>query len=395
MEKINNIIKKLLTTTLITITIVIILSLNVAAQLLYTSSNPAPYVLGNYYSDNFITSDNQPCYIQVYPYNYAGEMYSQAFKGNRSFIGIWNSNIKYDTIYKITLDLNISKNDQLETGLIPYQTDTFFGVVPAMFIYNKVNMDSYGRMQDITLNYFDEYALNQFDSTTNSTFPTYHMFYDATSQELSVIFCVLKDAEYIKEIQMFDNYLWLQLGKNTFTGTTRITLTEYSGLLSKDTYTDVLHEISDKLDNMLSGGGLTEEQVNQAVQDALTAHDNQLEQEVSGKLDLILEQISGITDPYKQAVDQITGALNNVSNIFAANDYDSKLTLPAATNPLAGNAVLWQAQEIDLGAAYLSLPSTFRALLQYTSRAAVLIAALREVINIIKYAIIGRGEQVD
>lgn len=393
MEKINNIIKKLLTTTLITITIVTILSLNVAAQLLYTSSNPAPYVLGNYYSDNFITSDNQPCYIQVYPYNYAGEMYSQAFKGNRSFIGIWNSNIKYDTIYKITLDLNISKNNELETGLIPYQTDTFFGVVPAMFIYNKVNMDSYGRLQDITLNYFDEYALNHFDSTTYSSFPTYHMFYDATSQELSVIFCVLKDAEYTEEIQMFDNYLWLQLGKNTFTGTTRITLTEYSGLLSKDTYTDVLNEISEKLDNMLSGGGLTEEQVNQAIQDALNAHDQQLEQEVGGKIDQIMEQINGIVSPYKDAADEINNAFDGLSAVFASSSTASVFKFPEGRMP--NGVVLWQEQNIDIGAAWNKLPVKFRSVVQIVCTFTILYIVIQEAIFVIRFIILGRKGSVD
>lgn len=230
-----------------------------------------------------------------------------------------------------------------------------------------------------------------------STLPTdcYSMFYDATSEMLSCVIYIPQNFAEENPNLLTHSYILVSLGfpeSTTLSG--RVDVTSYTGIKVDGVYTQILNDISSKLDSM-SGGGLTQEEINQAIQDALSAHDELLRNEGQSKLDELMEQLGSITEPYKQAVDQITGTLANVSNIFSYSGTDAVITLPAAVNPLAGNAVLWQAQQIDLGAAYNTLPSSLRTLLQYALRAAVLLAVLHEVINIIKYAIIGRGDRVD
>ena len=363
--------------------LILAMSININAQFLVTTFNPPNIIGGDMQTVNSTTAIYN---MKIYPYDYAAEKtFSAVNMTSPLLIGLWHSIILPDTVYKFSIEIDMHNTPTGNTGSLQESNFQFFSIV-SQNVFNKLDASKVAQTQAI-----------QAQAITALPSDYYSYFWDKTSGMLSVVFCI-PETYYTSHISDYTHcYLITALGNAVGASLPAdVSLQEYTGVYIQGAYSDVLNEISNKLEIMASGqGGLTEEQVNQAVQDALTAHDNQLEQEVSGMLDLILEQISGITDPYKQAVDQITGALNNVSNIFAANDYDSKLTLPAATNPLAGNAVLWQAQEIDLGAAYLSLPSTFRALLQYTSRAAVLIAALREVINIIKYAIIGRGEQVD
>lgn len=348
--------------------------------------NPPLVVAGNIYERNSASGID---YVEVKTYDYLEQVdvefedkSSSTLYAYNPFLAIYQSSLYPNSINRLTITF---ENQDIfeETGEVGNIADIslvdseIFGNLPVDPNYYRYTTVPYGSLQK----YYP--ADNR------------EIFYDNSSNQLSILFYISEDYYNENLIDMLHTYIVVNFPTITTWDfrTVSFDVESYTGVKTYGIYTDILNQIYAKMDG-LSGGGITKEEITEAIQDALTAHDQQLEQELSSKLDQILDQISGITEPYKQAVDQITGTLANVSNIFAYSGTDAVLTLPAAVNPLAGNAVLWQAQQIDLGAAYNTMPSSLRILLQYALRAAVLLAVLNEVINIIKYAIIG-GDRGD
>lgn len=382
MEKVKKIILVILLISALTIT--------VQAELLETINNP-PNIMFGLQQHIYGTTPKWRFTVAPYPYDYGAihttQTEGQGFSGIGPVLLLWQSRYYADTYYKLTIKMEIhnSEGEELETGTLKVSNGTQFLTILEDSLFSSIDALQVGVSQRTEIDMQEFLDENM-----------YSMFYDATSNMLSAIMYFPQSYFDANPEKQQHSYIMIKLGYPVVESNTTYTIDQYSGANAEGIYTDVLKEISKKLEMMASAsGGLTEEQVNQAIQDALNAHDQQLEQEVGSKLNQILEQIGGVTEPYKQAVDQITGTLANVSNIFAYSGTDAVLTLPAAVNPLAGNAVLWQAQQIDLGAAYNTMPSSLRILLQYALRAAVLLAVVNEVINIIKYAIIGRGDRVD
>lgn len=300
--------------------------------------------------------------------------------GGHNYIAVWTSTIEPNSIYKFTITFEGETPLFNHTGMLN-KTDFVFTEIVDPDYFKDVYLDSYGISNLFEPDYNLAYSLNN---------NQYSMFWDVSRKQLSLLFALTEDQ--LATMGATDRYIMMHVGNNNTSAKITYTIDSWSGISENEDYTDILNQINDKLSGMGGGSGISEEQIESAIEDALSAHDEHLSDIVSDKLDEFLGQFAEVTQPYKDAADQITGAIGNVSNIFASTDFTSTLTLPAAVNPLAANAVLWPAQQIDLSAAYLSLPAAFRNLLQFALRAAVLLAAMKEVVNIIRFAIIGRGE---
>lgn len=379
MAKLKFLIKKILRT--ICIWWVLAGLLISANALLLTSDQPQHYILGSYTDD----SETLNLSMKQYPSDWDGDIifnYNEYDWGSEvAFYSFWVSRLYTNTYYTWGIPVD-PLGQNIETGNL-YDTSTqkiqlvldtglYVDTTQINTLINNVTIDK----ESYVLQLPQEY---------------YSMFYDATSK---MLWCVMYLPDhYMTGMEAYMQHVYIMSSLGNLVPTDAFTMIYGQTEINADgLYSNQLNEIISKLESMAAGGGLTQEEVNEAIEDALAAHDEQLRDEGQSKLDQLIEQISSVTDPYRQAVDQITGTLENVSNIFAYSGTDAIITFPAAVNPLANNAVLWEAQEIDIGAAYTALPSSLRILLQYALRAAVLLAALHEVINIIKYAIIGRGE---
>lgn len=374
MEKVKKII--------LVILLIATLALNVNAY-----PNPPLVVAGNIYESNtasgidYLTVKTYD-YLEQVDVNFEDESASTLLAFN-PFLAIYQSSLYPNSINRLTITFD---NQDIFDGTGEVGDIANISLVDSEIFGNLTVDPNY--YQNITVPYG---SLQKYYPADNR-----EIFYDNTSKQLSILFYISEDYYNENMIDMLHTYIVVNFPviRSWDYRTVSIDVESYTGVKTYGIYTDILNQIHDKMEG-LTGGGITKEEITEAIEDALNAHDQQLEQEVGSKLNQILEQIGGVTEPYKQAVDQITGTLANVSNIFAYSGTDAVLTLPAAVNPLAGNAVLWQAQQIDLGAAYNTMPSSLRILLQYALRAAVLLAVVNEVINIIKYAIIGRGDRVD
>lgn len=373
MEKVKKLIMVIL--------IISVMTINVNAY-----PNPPLVVAGNVKDRNSASGIE---YLEVKTYDYLEQVNVEFEDDGESsmyayspFLAIYQSSLFPNSINRLTITFD-NQNIFDGTGEVGNIADItlvdseIFGNLPIDPNYYQNTTVPYGSLE----NYIPE--------------ENREIFFDNTSNQLSILFYISEDYYNENLKDMLHTYIVVNLPVITSWDYRYVSIDveSYTGVKTYGIYTDILNQIYEKMDG-LSGGGIKKEEITEAIQEALTEHDQQLDQEVSSKLDQILEQIGGVTEPYKQAVDQITGTLANVSNIFAYSGTDAVLTLPAAVNPLAGNAVLWQAQQIDLGAAYNTMPSSLRILLQYALRAAVLLAVLNEVINIIKYAIIG-GDRGD
>lgn len=366
------------------------LSINANAYILQTYYNPSNYLVG-YMDETYGGESDDPdapvqegytYYLAAY-YNDNTNRVSPGIPTGINYVPVimmWNSFFNPGTIYKFSVDIEFEGlTEELETGIVSggrlsiMPADLFTGIIP----------ENVGVTQVVTAPSLAEYELAE---PYPSLKKYYHMFYDATQKKLSCIFMLPETWSGSN----FNNYIVCDLG-STFgsaTMSSTVQLVEYTGLTIKDNYTEILEQIRDKLDGLAGGGGLTEEQINQAIQDALTAHDQMLEQEVDSKLDQIMEQITGIVSPYSEAADQINTAFDGLSDVFASTSTASVFKFPAGRMP--NGVVLWQEHNIDIGAAWLRVPAKFRAVVQIVCTFTILYAVIQEAIFVIRFIILGR-----
>lgn len=241
--------------------------------------------------------------------------------------GFLTSYIKPDTFYKITFEADITRTDGTslltETGIIKATNTEWFNLIrKETFVDVEHNLN--GTLKSITTTYQN--------SLMNDDY--YTMFYDQTSNQFSVLFYIPKDYwTSHPEIQQ-EVYLVTSLGISNLTGVQlRFWIDEYTGLSARDNYTDVLNEISQKLDNIAAaGGGITEEQVKNAISEALEAEKQEASSGAQAGLDELAGALSGVTDDITQAQQ----AIESLGSALSYSGTSASITFPAMNVPFLG-----------------------------------------------------------
>lgn len=371
MEKIKRLIKKILRT--ICIWWVLVLLMIPAYAALETNYTLSEIVTGYSYVDGSSTAYKYSYRLYKHDFNQLPiEIESRVAAGYVDVVGFFISGLTSNAVYRFSIGLETDA--QTETGEI----------VPDKYI----NLRLYAADIIDELSYSDPTSVTIPNGTTTITEDDYSLFYDATSKMLhGVMYISDTFAEEHPEL-MTHSYMLLCLGTTTVKAN-KITLTSYTGLKADGLYTEILNEISEKLESIAGGGGLTEEQIDQAIQDALAAHDEQLRAEGQSKLDELMAEINTLVAPYASAANDITNALDGFSDVLNSTSTVSVLTLPEARNPLANNALLWPEYHIDMEAAWNQLPAVFRTAVTVTLTFVILYKLFDEVVFILKYIIIG------
>lgn len=271
------------------------------------------WVLTSYSLDN----NNKQFYLSV------GSMYA-----NTPFVaGFLTSYIKPDTFYKITFEADITTNQNesllTETGIIKATNTEWFNLIrKEAFINLEQNLN--GTLKELTTTYQN--------SLMNDDY--YTMFYDKTSNEFSVLFYI--PYEYWTSHPELQQQVYLVSSFGTV-NLTDVYLTfridEYSGLSARDNYTDVLNEISQKLDNIAAaGGGITEEQVKNAISEALEAEKQEASSGAQAGLDELAGALSGVTDDITQA----QHAIESLGSALSYSGTSASITFPAMNVPFLG-----------------------------------------------------------
>ena len=377
---------------LITILVLCIMTNTVNAKLLATTSNPSNILIG--WREPSEPIGTSAYYLTPYFHDNIDKVSSPipVSPNNEPVVMVWNSYIEFDTVYKYSIKLDFENVTQIpETGILN-DLNSYFFFAPADD-FTEIVTENVGKMQEAKAKAPGYYSPKYNDGTINNR--SYHCFWDKTQQLLSVIFLIDENWAIENGIKQFNNYLGMVLGTtyNAAVSASQIELVSYTGLQVKGAYTDVLNEIAKKLETLAGGGGLTEEQINEAIQDALTAHDEQLEHEVDGKLDQILEQINGIVSPYKDAADEINNAFDGLTDVFASSSTASVFKFPEGRMP--NGVLLWQEHNIDIGAAWNKLPAKFRSVVQIVCTFTILYIVIQEAVFVIRFIILGRKGSAD
>lgn len=360
---------------IIMILALILLSINVSAEFLDGTINPPTYI------SYVLRPENDSRQIFTYPADQKPIV--RPFQKNNQIPGLmlWTSNLLPDTMYKIIIDYKPHVNQKIgTTGFLEKSDSVYVKYTPVeQLLDNGVDFSvtRYGQSQ---------YKVG-YDDSTNIIIPpeNYQIFHDATNKYIAILFLNQEIHENI--------YINIGMGM-VEEGTEPNIDIEMVQNNVQGQYSDILNEIKNTIENLeFSGGGVSQEQVEQAVQDALNAHDQVLEGEVSTLLDNILDQIDGLVSPYSDAADQINTAFDGLSDVFASTSTASVFTFPAGRMP--NGVMLWPAHAIDIGAAWLRIPAKFRAVVQIVCTFAILYAAISEAVFVIRFIILGRRESAD
>lgn len=390
MEKIKRLFKKILRTILIWSAIAALLLLQINASYIETILNPPNILLGTRIQSSS-TQDNDNYHVYPYTFDYQGEISTEVHTifqdAQNAVLGFWHSRLYADTFYKfvVNVEINQSNGEELETGKVVINNITqWLQIIPdELFMQIDSKYANMGVLQTATM-------LRQ--PLINDDY--YTMFYDATSNQLSGIFYLPQSYFDLYPENQQHVYIMIGLG-NLLNVTTKITVSQYLGTTPDGVYTDILNQINNKLENLAaSGGGLTEEQVSAAVEEALKNHDESQKNEFEEQLNNAQSQIYGELQDFQLAAANIYMSLTGVTNSLRYSGTDSILTLPEARNPLANNALLWSRQTVDLAGAWLSLPQTLRSAISVILSLLILLAVVKEVIDIIRW-LLGIGGASD
>lgn len=195
---------------------------------------------------------------------------------------------------------------------------------------------------------------------------SYRMFYDSNNKTLTCIM-ILPDGYFAgQEALQMHCYLMVTLGAVTTDIEQNFTVnaTDSIPLQVQGDYTAILNQIIDKLE-ALNGSGLTADQMQEAVDEALKQHDQQQKDELDGALGDAKDQITNVIEGYLPDTHYVEKTIELLTKqVFGYTGTDCKWTLPSATNPMANDAIMWEAQEIDIGAAIDEyLPPSLRSVI--------------------------------
>jgi len=273
----------------------------------------------------------------------------------------YTSNINASTFYhyQIILESNYPSYTELQTGYITPDNNNGFGlyVLPTNFMDNfsrDILEKSLGKYQlhgIFSMDNFDKYRADQYSGVSTGYYLT------KVSDNKIIIDCVFSlTQEAIKSINNASRDVQVQ----SYVGI-NYTLPGKLTKASADKYNVSDKPLYDKLDEIIANlvsqasGGLSQEQVQAAVEQALNNHDSVQEQEGNRLFNSLKGKFDEITKPYTESMARINNVIKSYGTMLKSESKTAVLYFPAATNPITGDK-LWDRQSIDLAWYWNQLP---------------------------------------
>lgn len=301
-------------------------------------------------------------------------------------IGIKTSYIKPNTFYRF--EFRISYLDEggsqtlgnYESGVIDINNLTNLRFLP-LHEWEDVEMPLPTVKTDIAILQEDwQKALIPSDYVT--------AYWDHILDTYYVLFYIPEDF-YNQNVELFmQTFAMFNLGVCDVS--TNVTVREITSAYIDDPIYNVLQEIKNNLAS--SGGGLSEEDIKNAVEDALNDHDDGLIDKVEEALQDFADQVTNTFGNAISSTENIKNSLSNFANVFSYSGTDCVLTFPEARNPLTNNSLLWGSHDIDIGQTYSAFPSALTSALKVFLDALIAMAVIDEVISIVQLTTFGGRE---
>lgn len=371
---------------------IVLLSVNLSAAL--TDADIAytlvPYFAGSYYGTGS-NAFKDTTFCRVYRNNNV----LMRIGGNSSLIpyyGFLYSNLQTGKLYKWQLQLNkpLELDDNTVGDLVKTNQTNLQIAIPAIF-NNFPDLESY-LDSGITLPTNDNPVDFQ-GKTYSIPNDAYCMFYDQNNLTITNLLILPDDFFNGHEQLQIHAYILQSFGSSMVTDNTSVYITQSIQFSVNGDYTSILNEIKNTLESQ-SGSGITPEQVEEAMISALQKHDQQQETELNSAVQQGQDQIEEALDPYFTESQKfyITQTINTIKNdLLGYTGTQCVITFPKANNPMAANAVLWPEKEIDIAAAYRTLPQKIRVIISALIDISVSLAIFLQVMSLIYSLIIKPG----
>lgn len=363
------------------ICIVILVAAMISIQtyaLMQTMYDPASYFVGAY--DMQDNSGRWRWYVTPY---YAGteEMDMNVnFTGFTECFGIFCSRIQPNTYYSFTVPIKFTGAEpELQSGDLLPSANQWFNVIPASELSNVRPPQTPGELKQF---YTDPIAFLPDDY--------YKMYYDSNQQTLSVVFYLPEDYVNTHPEILTHTYLVLSLGQSMMINDIPVSVVYgQTDIQSTGLYTQQLNDIVAKLDELQSqSGGLTELQVQRAIQRALESNSATELQTAHGSAQNSLDQVSNEAASVGEDLTNsgVLGAGAQISSIFDLSQR-AILTVPTIKIPAIGDIVpemvLYQSQDYDITAMLDSMiPETIINLVRVINTILLLTYICKEVYGI-------------
>ena len=318
--------------------------------------------------------------------SYDNRMWTTVYNNQRIFLGVKTSYILPNTFYRFSFKPNAFSGETANTtsGTIDINNDTFLQFIPQTYLENGQYV-----LNDVA---FESGILETLWESTKIPSDYVTAYWDHTLDTYYVLFYI-PESFYNDHTELFmQTLLVFTLGLNSSGASMGVDFTEVTQAEIDDPIYNVLQEIKNNLAS--SGGGLSEEDIKNAVEDALDDHDQELEDRVESALGELQNKIDELLAPYTGAVSDINNAIGQYTDILNNTSTNAVLTFPAGYMP--NGKKLWNESSIDLGAAWFSLPEQLRAAVTVVSTFFILYNVVDQVVFVLKFIILGktRSEEV-
>lgn len=374
------------------IIVFLIMSMTMTVSALETTVISSPeIIIGAYFGQQANGMDKWT--VRTYPFNYQYEMNMYVTNNiadvtPRLYAGYFQSYIRPDTFYKMSIEVDVLNGESLmdkQGTIVPNNLEYF--TIAQKETFANVDTTKIGQTQAINTPYTLGLISDDY----------YTMYYDKTSNMLTIVFYL--PIEYFENHpeMMFHSYLIASLGTFDKDISVKMIVDEYTGAKIQGDYTEVLENIARTLENLeqSGSGGLTEEQINQAVYDAIESHDQQLQSEVQQQgtqADQLVDQLGDIVPAVK-----LQTALQGLTAAVSGNHRTCVLVLPEIVEPVTGGMIM-QETPIDLTGTIQGIISsdsriaTLVDLVRWINLLVLAFSLLRSIMNIINYVTSG-GDQ--
>lgn len=308
-------------------------------------------------------------------------LWTTVYNNQRIFLGVKTSYILPNTFYRFSFKPNAFSGETANTtsGTIDINNDTFLQFIPQTYLENGQYITNDAAYESGILETLWESTKIPSDYVT--------AYWDHTLDTYYVLFYI-PESFYNDHTELFmQTLLVYTLGLNSSGASMRVEFTQVTQAEIDDPIYNVLQEIKNNL--AASGGGLSEEDIKNAVQDALDDHDESLIDKVENALQDFADQVSDTFGSVVASTENIKSSLSNFSNIFSYTGTDCVLSFPEARNPMTGNSLLWARQDVDIGQTYSAFPSALTSALKVFLDALIAMAVINEVISIVQLTTFG------
>lgn len=370
----------------------VLLSVNISAAL--TDADIAyplvPYFAGSYYgSGNRAFKDVFFCRV------YRNNNVLMRIGNSEQLIpyyGFLYSNLQAGKLYKwqLQLDKPLELEDNTVGDLVQTNQTNLQIAIPAIF-NNFPDLES--QLDTGNAIVTNDNPLDLQGKTYSIPNTSYCMFYDQNNLTITNLLILPDDFFNGVEQLQIHAYILQSFGASMVEQNTSIVINQSISFSVNGDYSNVLNEIKQTLESQ-SGSGITPEQVENAVISALQQHDQQQESELNSAIQEGQDKIEEALDPYFNESQNfyITQTINTIKNdLLGYTGTQCVITFPKANNPMAQNAVLWPEKEIDIAAAYRTLPGQIRIIISALIDISVSLAIFLQVMSLIYSLIIKPG----